>query len=301
MILEIVNETCNNFDHYCNDFGLWGEGGRRGIEGGGRDIWRRSMKRNDKKRQISDEEFRRSVKVISIGYTTEEEAENAFDRVIEEIEEGEIEEVGGIIEVDCSNRLNQCKECALAGKWHQVQTKNCKEFDGCEGGGERGGEGEEEEVSVRTVVEFRGEDEGGEDEGLFVKQYWEFEGGLECRGTWEGLYRFYSGVSECDARVEVGGGTCEMWCEEGVGERERGMVCQRGNLPLKNEFSELDFITFTCNTVVIQGGKWREGPGISQILEDDSDSAGGERGVSVGLVVAAILGSIFFGGRNEVQ
>ena len=230
--------------------------------------------------------------MASVGYESEEKAIEAFESVIVKIEEGVIEEVEAVRELDCGECLNVCKDCLLAGMWSKTETKNCEEWIGCEEGeGEQGEEG----VRVRTVIEFRGEDKSGKDEGLLIKQYWDFAGG-SCQGTWEGVYRFYSDTSNCDVKVEVIEGSCEQKCEDSVGEGERAAVCERQNVPLIDEFSAASFLSRSCGAVEIQGNMWNEGPGVIPHDDDsDFDSGAAERGVSgmVALIVGILLVVLF--------
>ena len=213
--------------------------------------------------------------VTSTGFVSQEEADSSLARVLEAVgEEGSIDEVGGVKGVECGGDecLNQCQDCAMEGVWHRVETKD---------------------VAVRTVVEFRGEEVNGVAEEVLVKQYWGFEGG-RCVGSWEGSSRFYSNDFSCDARVTlVGEGDCEMTCDEGVGEEERKVVCERENVPMGNDISSVTF-SKSCSVMRFGDEYWRRGEGSVPFDDDDDDSAGEMRSVSLG-VVMVVLGMLVVG------
>ena len=239
-------DNCEDLLNYCDDFNAFG------------------MKRQS--------EERRAVRVISMGYLSQEEADEAYQTLVETIQGGGVEDVEEIFETACGDCVNQCKDCGLEGVWHRVETGDCEEFEGCP-------DGENGKITVRTVLEFRGEDMSGKNQGILVKQYWDFGSG-DCQGTWEGAYRFYSDATNCDNRVSLLAESCEVRCDEGVGEGEEGMVCQVGNVPLENEFSGVEFSGVGCLAVELQGENWEEGPGFVP-LDDDTDSGAGGMGVSI--------------------
>ena len=159
--VQVADDSCNSHDNFCDDIGAWGD---------------------DKKRQ--DAGSRRSVRIFAEGFATSEEADASYAAVQSALQDGGLDSVGvvSVSELNCGDCGNECKECSLEGKWNRVMEVECGELSGCPT--EEG----ERDINIREVVDFRGDDEMGENEELKINQYWDFGEG-ECVGTWEGKFR----------------------------------------------------------------------------------------------------------------
>ena len=255
-VIVSYGEQCDTHENMCVDYGLWEFDRKRG-----------------ERRQQGEQ---RSVMLMSTGFVSQTEADVAFDRVMSalgEAEEGVLGEVG-VREIECSGDecVNQCHDCELEGKWHREQI-----IDGSK---------------MRMVLEVKGGDENGRDEEVVLKEYWDFQEGGRCVGTWmDGKSRFYSTDFDCNSRIVLES-NCAVECDERVGEGNRDKVCDGDNVQNFDAFLPVSF-SGTCSSMSRGGERWREGEGVS-VLYDDSDSGAAGRTVGLfGVIVGFLV--LFFG------
>jgi len=228
---------CNEFDNYCDDIGAFDSKKRFKL-----------FSRQD----VPDGE-RRAIEILSFGYETPDEVNEAVETLQVAIDEGEVESAVAMNEVTCVDCDNVCHDCEVNGEWYVIRDTQCDQLDDCPS------DNEDLEISIRTVLNFSGFDELGANQDLGITQAWNFGEPGFCKGTWGATYRFYSDTTQCRIRT-LDIGNCQSECDEGVSEGLREMVCQRDNLLLSEEITNAEF-SRTCKILEFQDVGFEEGDG----------------------------------------